>query len=60
MDIFKKSGTGAGLADSLKKQLDDVKKLQEAAGYLAGEGYSQTFIEQVMKAGPEAGLKLVE
>lgn len=44
----------------MKKQLDDAKKLQEAAAYLAGQGYAQTFIEQVVKAGPEVGLQMVD
>jgi hypothetical protein len=59
-DMFKKGKEGGGLLGVMKKQLDDAKKLQEGAGYLAGQGYSQTFIEQVVKAGPEAGLALIE
>jgi hypothetical protein len=54
------TGKGGGLLASIRKQLEDARKLQEAAGYLAGQGYSQTFIEQVLKAGPEAGLALVK
>jgi hypothetical protein len=55
-----KGKTSSGLLTQMKKQLDDAKKLQEAAAYLAGEGYAQTFIEQVVKAGPEVGLQMVD
>lgn len=60
VDVFKTAGSGAGFLGELKKQLDNAKKLQEAAAYLAGQGYSQSFIEQIVKAGPEAGLALVQ
>ena len=55
-----KGKTSGGLLSQMKKQLDDAKKLQEAAAYLAGEGYAQTFIEQIVKAGPEVGLQMVD
>jgi len=55
-----KGKTSGGLLTQMKKQLDDAKKLQEAAAYLAGEGYAQTFIEQIVKAGPEVGLQMVD
>jgi hypothetical protein len=55
-----KGKTSGGLLAQMKKQLDDTKKLQEAAAYLAGQGYAQTFIEQVVKAGPEVGLQMVD
>jgi len=55
-----KGRTSGGLLTQMKKQLDDAKKLQAAAAYLAGEGYAQTFIEQVVKAGPEVGLQMVD
>jgi hypothetical protein len=55
-----KGKTSGGLLTQMKKQLDDAKKLQEAAAYLAGQGYAQTFIEQVVKAGPEVGLQMVD
>jgi hypothetical protein len=58
-EVFK-GKTSGGLLAQMKKQLDDAKKLQEAAAYLAGEGYAQTFIEQVVKAGPEVGLQMVD
>lgn len=59
-DIFKTSKTGGGMIDAMKKQLEAARKLQANAAYLAGQGYSQTFIEQVVKAGPEAGNEIVD
>lgn len=59
-DMFKNAKSGGGLLDAMKKQLAAAKQLQQNAAYLAGEGYSQTFIEQVVKAGPEAGNQIVE
>ena len=47
------------LAD-LKNKLAQAKELQANAAALAGMGYSQTFIEQVVKNGPEAGNKIAE
>ena len=47
------------LAD-LKSKLAAAKELQANAAALAGMGYSQTFIEQVVKNGPEAGNKIAE
>ena len=41
--------------DALKKSLSAAKELQANAATLAGMGYSQTFIEEVVKQGPEAG-----
>jgi hypothetical protein len=55
-----KGKTSGGLLSQMKQQLDDAKKLQQAAAYLAGQGYAQTFIEQVVKAGPEVGLQMVD
>jgi hypothetical protein len=47
------------LAD-LKAKLAAAKELQANAAKLAGMGYSQTFIEEVVKQGPEAGNKIAE
>ena len=52
-----KKGTDKLLAD-LKNKLQGAKDLQENAAKLAGMGYSQTFIEEVVKNGPEAGNKI--
>lgn len=55
-------GGGADNADKLlaelKNKLAAAKSLQENAAKLAGLGYSQTFIEEVVKNGPEAGNKI--
>lgn len=47
------------LAD-LKQKLQEAKDLQANAAALAGMGYSQVFIEEVVKQGPEAGNKIAE
>jgi hypothetical protein len=60
------SKTGVSLADDfggsatsfitkLKEKLAGAKELQQNAAALAGLGYSQVFIEEVVKNGPEAG-----
>ena len=51
---------GGSIVDALKNQLEAVKKLQAGAGELAGQGFSQNFIEQIVQAGPEAGMKMIE
>jgi hypothetical protein len=55
-----KGKTSGGLLDQMKKELDAAKKLQEGAAFLAGQGYAQTFIEQVVKAGPEVGNQMLD
>lgn len=47
------------LAD-LKNKLAAAKELQANAAALAGMGYSQVFIEEVVKNGPEAGNKIAK
>lgn len=44
----------------LRKKLQAAKDLQANAAALAAQGYSQTFIEEVVKNGPEAGNKIAE
>ena len=55
---------GADSADKLladlKTKLEAAKNLQANAAVLAGMGYSQVFIEEVVKQGPEAGNKIAE
>jgi hypothetical protein len=46
------------LLTDLKTKLQAAKDLQANAAALAGMGYSQTFIEEVVKNGPEAGNKI--
>ncbi len=59
-DMFKKEGSAGGLLAQLKTQLQGVQNLQANAAKLASQGYSQTFIEQVVKAGPEIGNQMAE
>ena len=61
-DLFGKDAkTGAsGLLEGLKQQLSATQTLQTRAGELAGKGYTQTFIEQIVKAGPAAGTEMAD
>ena len=52
---FESGGSVTGLLDDLKAKLQGAKDLQANAAALAGMGYSQVFIEEVVKNGPEAG-----
>lgn len=51
--------SGASLITTLKNQLTSVRNFQKAAGELAGQGYTQTFIEQIVAAGPKAGMEMI-
>lgn len=53
-------GNASTLLEGLKKSLNAAKTLQANAGVLAGMGYSQLFIEEVVKQGPEAGNKIAD
>jgi DNA anti-recombination protein RmuC len=53
-------GSAGSFIENLKNKLSGAKKLQENAAALAGLGYSQVFIEEVVKNGPEAGNKIAE
>ena len=44
----------------MRKNLEETKKLQENAASLAGMGYSQIFIEEIVKQGPKAGNKIAK
>ena len=59
-DAFKESGSVDDLITQFTDKLKAAKELQANAAALAGMGYSQTFIEEVVKSGPEAGNKLAE
>jgi hypothetical protein len=52
--------SGKSLVETLQNQLNNVKTFQKEAGALAGEGYTQTFIEQIVAAGPEAGMEMIK
>jgi hypothetical protein len=54
-DAFKSDKSTGGLIAQLKNRLTGAKELQKNAAALAGKGYSQTFIEEVVKNGPEVG-----
>jgi DNA-directed RNA polymerase subunit F len=64
-DLFKGlSEAGAVSVDELlakmKQKLNDAKNLAEKAAFLQANGFSQTFIEQVVAAGPEVGNQLAD
>lgn len=59
-ESFKEGGTSDSLLKDLKAKLQAAKDLQANAAALAGMGYSQVFIEEVVKNGPEAGNKIAE
>jgi hypothetical protein len=59
-DSFKEGGSADSLLNDLKAKLLGAKTLQSNAAALAGMGYSQTFIEEVVKNGPEAGNKIAD
>jgi hypothetical protein len=50
------TGAGAGaLLDALEKKLAASKQLSDNAGKLAGAGFSQTFIDQIVAQGTDLG-----
>ena len=51
---------GMDIVATLRAQLTKTKDFQKQLGDLAGKGYSQTFIEQIAKAGPEAGMEMLK
>ena len=53
--LFKTGDTASDLQTALQDQLDSVVQLQKDAGALAAQGYSQTFIDQVLAKGPQVG-----
>jgi hypothetical protein len=62
-DLFKglsEAGTASidGLLAKMKEKLAGSKELAKNAALLQAEGFSQTFIEQVVAAGPEVGNQL--
>lgn len=59
-DLFKEQGSAGGLLTALQDRFKQAKALADGAAELAGKGYSQTFIEEIVKAGPEAGLKMID
>jgi hypothetical protein len=60
MDNFVKGSSPKNMIKQLQDTLNGARKLQQNAAALAGMGYSQTFIEQVVKNGPRLGNKIAE
>jgi len=60
VDYFKEGKGVEGYLGNLKDQLKKIQELQKGAGELAGMGYSQTFIEQIISTGPKMGLQIIE
>ena len=54
------SGTASGLVTSLQAQLQQVVQLQKDAGDLAAQGYSQSFINQIIAQGPQVGDQMAQ
>jgi len=52
--------SGAGLVAKLKEKYAAIAKLQRSAGALASAGFTQTFIQDVVSQGPEAGNAMAE
>lgn len=52
---FEKSGGVTGILEAIRTKLKEAADLQKNAAALAGKGYSQTFIEQILQAGPKIG-----
>jgi len=50
----------SGLLDKLKAQLTGAKTLADDAAKLAAQGYSQTFIQEVVAQGPDVGGQLAQ
>jgi hypothetical protein len=60
IDNFVKGSSPKNMIKQLQDVLNGARKLQQNAAALAGMGYSQTFIEQVVKNGPRLGNKIAE
>ena len=59
--IFSAGGnTAAGLVTGLQDQLAKILKLQKDAGDLAAQGYTQSFIDQVIAKGPDVGDQMAQ
>ena len=52
--------SATGLQTQLETQLAQIQKLQEDAGKLAAQGYSQSFIQEVLAQGPQVGDKMAQ
>ena len=52
--------SATGLQTQLQTQLAQIQKLQEDAGKLAAQGYSQSFIQEVLAQGPQVGDQMAQ
>ena len=59
-ESFKTGGSVERLLTDLKDKLAGAKELQANAAALAGKGYSQVFIEEVVKQGPQVGNEIAK
>ena len=54
------ANTASSLLTSLQTQLASIQQLQTDAGKLAGAGYTQAFIQQVLALGPSVGDQMAQ
>lgn len=54
------ANTASSLLTSLQTQLTSIQQLQTDAGKLAGAGYTQAFIQQVLALGPSVGDQMAQ
>jgi hypothetical protein len=60
-DMFKTAGSSLdGLLAAMKDKLSKAKELSKNAALLAGAGFSQTFIEQIVSQGGDAGNQMAQ
>lgn len=60
-DLFDMSkNTKTNILETLRTQLKSIKEFQLATIRLSKQGFAQTFIEEIVKAGPTAGLQMIE
>ena len=52
--------SATGLQTQLQTQLAQIQQLQEDAGKLAAQGYSQSFIQEVLAQGPQVGDQMAQ
>jgi F0F1-type ATP synthase membrane subunit b/b' len=60
VEAFGSGASGETILGTLKSQMSEAKNLAEKAAFLQANGFSQTFIEQVMSAGPKVGNELAD
>jgi len=58
-DLFAKTDKKSNILETLRNQLKTIKQFQLATMQLGNAGFSQTFIEEIVKAGPSAGMSMI-